>query len=43
METMGSKRCAHDKLKGDCVDWNPCPHGKLKRKCATCKRVSAHE
>jgi hypothetical protein len=25
------------------VDCKSCPHGKLKRNCATCKRTSAHE
>ena len=24
-------------MKYDCVDCNPCPHGKLKYKCAACK------
>jgi hypothetical protein len=36
VETMGIKRCAHDKLKYDCADCNPCPHGKVKRKCVDC-------
>ena len=33
---MGIKRCAHDKLKGDCAECDPCPHGKVKRSCVDC-------
>jgi hypothetical protein len=28
-------------VKSDCADCNPCPHGKLKRYCAACKRTSS--
>jgi hypothetical protein len=30
-------------VKRKCANCNGCPHGKLKRNCATCKRASAYK